>query len=51
MIDRHVVSERAQLDACKALRRDVIVHRQAAVATSRLIRCDPKASRSETVFG
>jgi len=31
--------------------RQAVVHRQAAVATSRLIRCDPKASRSETVFG
>jgi uncharacterized protein (DUF1330 family) len=31
--------------------REAVVHRQAAVETSRLIRCDPKASRSETVFG
>jgi uncharacterized protein (DUF1330 family) len=31
--------------------RDAVIHRQAAVETSRLIRCAPKASRSETVFG
>lgn len=31
--------------------RQAVVHRQAAVATSRLIRCSPKASHSETVFG
>jgi len=31
--------------------RQAVVHRQAAVETSRLIRCDPKASRPETVFG
>lgn len=31
--------------------RQAVIHRQAAVETSRLIRCDPKASRSETVFG
>ncbi len=31
--------------------REAVVHRQAAVETSRLIRCAPKASRSETVFG
>lgn len=31
--------------------RQAVIHRQAAVATSRLIRCNPKASRSETVFG
>jgi Uncharacterized conserved protein len=31
--------------------REAVVHRQAAVETSRLIRCSPKASRSETVFG
>lgn len=31
--------------------REAVVHRQAAVETSRLIRCTPKASRSETVFG
>lgn len=31
--------------------RQAVIHRQAAVSTSRLIRCDPKASRSETVFG
>ena len=31
--------------------RAAVVHRQAAVETSRLIRCTPKASRSETVFG
>jgi len=30
--------------------REAVVHRQAAVETSRLIRCAPKASRSETVF-
>jgi uncharacterized protein (DUF1330 family) len=33
------------------LYREAVVHRQAAVETSRLIRCAPKASRSETVFG
>lgn len=31
--------------------RAAVVHRQAAVETSRLIRCAPKASRSETGFG
>ncbi|HEV2596946.1 DUF1330 domain-containing protein [Sphingopyxis sp.] len=31
--------------------RAAVIHRQAAVETSRLIRCAPKASRSETVFG
>ncbi|MBL9066721.1 MAG: DUF1330 domain-containing protein [Sphingopyxis sp.] len=31
--------------------RQAVIHRQAAVAASRLIRCDPKASLSETVFG
>lgn len=31
--------------------RTAVVHRQAAVETSRLIRCAPKASRSETGFG
>ena len=31
--------------------REAVVHRQAAVETSRLIRCAPKASRSETGFG
>lgn len=31
--------------------REAVIHRQAAVETSRLIRCAPKASRSETVFG
>lgn len=31
--------------------RQAVVHRQAAVETSRLIRCAPNASRSETVFG
>lgn len=31
--------------------RTAVVHRQAAVETSRLIRCSPKASRSETGFG
>lgn len=31
--------------------RQAVVHRQAAVETSRLIRCDPKASRSGTGFG
>ncbi len=31
--------------------RQAVIHRQAAVATSRLIRCNPKTSRSETVFG
>ena len=31
--------------------REAVIHRQAAVETSRLIRCVPKASRSETVFG
>lgn len=31
--------------------RQAVIHRQAAVETSRLIRCDPKASRSGTVFG
>ena len=31
--------------------REAVVHRQAAVETSRLIRCAPKASRSESVFG
>ncbi|MBJ7438737.1 MAG: DUF1330 domain-containing protein [Sphingopyxis sp.] len=31
--------------------RQAVIHRQAAVATSRLIRCNPKASRSGTVFG
>lgn len=31
--------------------RAAVVHRQAAVATSRLIRCAPKTSRSETGFG
>lgn len=31
--------------------RQAVTHRQAAVETSRLIRCDPKASLSETVFG
>ena len=31
--------------------RQAVVHRQAAVDTSRLIRCSPKASRSETGFG
>ena len=30
--------------------REAVIHRQAAVETSRLIRCAPKASRSETVF-
>ena len=31
--------------------REAVIHRQAAVETSRLIRCAPKTSRSETVFG
>ena len=31
--------------------RQAVVHRQAAVETSRLIRCNPNASRSGTVFG
>jgi len=31
--------------------RQAVIHRQAAVETSRLIRCNPKASRSGTVFG
>lgn len=31
--------------------RQAVIHRQAAVATSRLIRCAPKASHSETGFG
>lgn len=31
--------------------RRAVIHRQAAVETSRLIRCNPKASRSGTVFG
>jgi uncharacterized protein (DUF1330 family) len=31
--------------------REAVIHRQAAVKTSRLVRCAPKASRSETVFG
>lgn len=31
--------------------RQAVVHRQAAVETSRLIRCNPDLSRSETVFG
>ncbi len=31
--------------------RQAVFHRQAAVETSRLIRCNPKASRSETAFG
>jgi uncharacterized protein (DUF1330 family) len=31
--------------------RQAVIHRQAAVETSRLIRCNPIASRSETVFG
>jgi uncharacterized protein (DUF1330 family) len=31
--------------------REAVVHRQSAVETSRLIRCAPKASRSETGFG
>lgn len=31
--------------------RAAVIHRQAAVETSRLIRCSPKASRSETGFG
>lgn len=31
--------------------REAVIHRQAAVETSRLIRCATKASRSETVFG
>ena len=31
--------------------RQAVVHRQAAVETSRLIRCAPNPSRSETVFG
>lgn len=31
--------------------REAVIHRQAAVETSRLIRCAPKASRSETGFG
>lgn len=31
--------------------RAAVVHRQAAVETSRLIRCNPNASRSGTVFG
>ncbi len=31
--------------------RQAVIHRQAAVETSRLIRCDPKASLSGTVFG
>ena len=31
--------------------RVAVVHRQAAVETSRLIRCDPKASQAGTVFG
>ena len=31
--------------------RQAVIHRQAAVETSRLIRCDPKASQPGTVFG
>jgi hypothetical protein len=31
--------------------RQAVVHRQAAVETSRLIRCASNPSRSETVFG
>ena len=31
--------------------RQAVIHRQAAVETSRLIRCNPKASRSGTGFG
>ncbi|WP_447752884.1 DUF1330 domain-containing protein [Sphingopyxis fribergensis] len=31
--------------------RDAVIHRQAAVETSRLIRCAPNASQGETVFG
>ncbi|HMO76513.1 MAG TPA: DUF1330 domain-containing protein [Sphingopyxis sp.] len=31
--------------------REAVKHRQAAVETSRLIRCSPNPSRSETVFG
>ncbi len=31
--------------------RQAVIHRQAAVETSRLIRCNPKASHSETGFG
>lgn len=31
--------------------RVAVIHRQAAVETSRLIRCDPKASQAGTVFG
>ena len=31
--------------------RQAVVHRQAAVDTSRLIRCNPEASRYGTVFG
>lgn len=31
--------------------RVAVLHRQAAVETSRLIRCDPKASQAGTVFG
>ncbi|SKB58063.1 DUF1330 domain-containing protein [Sphingopyxis flava] len=31
--------------------REAVIHRQAAVETSRLIRLSPDASRSETVFG
>lgn len=31
--------------------RQAVIHRQAAVETSRLIRCAPNPSRSETVFG
>lgn len=31
--------------------RRAVIHRQAAVATSRLIRCDPGSSPSGTVFG
>ena len=31
--------------------RQAVIHRQAAVETSRLIRCNPNTSRSGTVFG
>ena len=31
--------------------RVAVIHRQAAVKTSRLIRCDPKTSQPGTVFG
>lgn len=31
--------------------RQAVIHRQAAVETSRLIRCNPNPSRSGTVFG